>query len=162
LSEEDLLHAWRWLTASNRFITNGQGPDIRRDYISNERMDMSLPGIFSLASAGNVIKGTPEFDGRSYLVVDTLTSNMQFPSDLCHARYPWWIHYGTTTTGRKLEDGTYLCNPFSTNTWVGRNAPYPLLASMPVRIEMRYLDRIPAGTRVPSPYNPPRSGLQDV
>ena len=157
LSQEVLLQVWRWLTASNRFITNGQGPDIRRDYILNQRMDQQLPGIFSLASSGNVLKGRPEFDKVWWLVVDTLTPNMSFPSDLCYIKYPWWIHYGTTTTTKKLADKTYLCNPFTTNIWQGRNAPYPLFASQEVRIEMRYLDKLPAGTPLPSPYNPPRN-----
>lgn len=159
LARDELLQAWRWLTASDRFITNGQGPDILRDYIRQERLDERLPGIFPLASAGNVLRGTPDYDGRAFLAVDTLRPGMTFPSDLSHDKHPWWIHYATTTTGRKLPDGTYLCNPFSTRNWVGRNAPHPVLASETVRIEMRFLDRIPAGTPVPSPYNPPRYGV---
>ena len=156
LSEAELEQAWKWLTASNRFITNGQGPDVRRDYILNERMDQPLPGVFSLASSGNVLKGTPVFDKIWYLVVETLTPNMNFPTDLSHAKYPWYIHYATTTTTKKLADGTYLCNPFSTKTWVGRNAPQPVFATHEVRVDMSYLEKMPAGTPIPSPYNPAR------
>jgi len=157
LAPDELIHAWKWLTASNRFITNGQGPDVRRDYILNQRMDQPLPGMFSLASSGNVLKGTPVFDKIWYLAVDTMTPTMDFPNDLSHDKYPWWIHYGTTTTGKRLEDGTYMCNPFSTETWIGRNAPHPIFSTQPVRIDMSLLDKIPAGTPVPSPYNPPRN-----
>lgn len=160
LSDDELRRAWRWLTASDRFITNGQGPDVRRDYILGVRLDEPLPGIFPLASAGNVLRGKVEFDREEYLAVDTLRPGMTFPADLSHAKYPWWIHYATTTTGRKLADGTYLCNPFSTKTWMGRNAPHPVISSEPVRIEMRFLDRIPAGMPVPSPYNPARVRLE--
>jgi hypothetical protein len=159
LSEDELLQVWRWLTASNRFITNGQGPDILCDYIVRERLEARLPGIFPLASAGNVLRGTTEFDGRTFLLVDTLRPGMTFPSDLCYEKHPWWIHYATTTTGRKLADGTYLCSPFSTRIWVGRNAPHPVISSGPARIDLRFLDRIPAGTPLPSPYNPPRYQL---
>jgi hypothetical protein len=156
LPQAELLHAWRWMTASNRFITNRQGPDVQRDYILNERMDKPLPGLFPLASSGNVLKGTPVFDKMWYLAVETMDPTMDFPADLSYDKYPWWIHYGTTTTGKKLADGTYACNPFSTNTWVGRNAPHPIFSTQPVRIDMTLLEKIPAGAPVPSPYNPPR------
>ncbi|HSR20744.1 MAG TPA: hypothetical protein VLL49_07510 [Anaerolineales bacterium] len=156
LSQDDLLHAWRWLTGSKRFLANGQGTDVRCDYISGERLDEPLPGIFPLASAGNVLRGTPDDDRVDHLRVDTLHPGMTYPSDLSHAKHPWWIHYGTSSTGRRLADGTYLCNPLSTRFWEGRHAPYPLFSSAPVRIEMRFLQRIPAGTPLPSPYNPPR------
>ena len=159
LSDAELVQAWKWLTASNRFITNGQGPDVRRDYILNQRMDQPLPGIFSMASSGNVLKGTPVFDKIWYLVVETLTPNMNFPTDLSHAKHPWFVHYATTTTTKKLADGTYLCNPFSTKTWVGRNAPHPVFATHEVRLDMNYLEKLPAGTPIPSPYNPARETM---
>ncbi len=157
LPDADLEHAWRWLTASNRFITNGQGPDVRRDYILNERMDEPLPGVYPMGSAGNVLKGTPIFDRIWYLEVETITPNMDLPADLSHAKYPWLIHYATTTTTKKLDDGTYQCNPFSTKTWIGRNAPHPVIASRETRLDMSYLEKIPAGTLLPSPYNPTRN-----
>lgn len=156
LSFEILAKTWQWLTRSNCDLTNGQGTDRRRDYILNVRMGEPLPGIFPLGLGGNVYVGTEEvYRGEKSLRVTTL-SQSYIPTDLSHANYPWLIHYGTVTTSRKLSNGTYAVIPFSTNYWQGRNAPQPLVASEPVWIGMDMLEKLPAGARPPSPYNPPR------
>lgn len=157
LAADLILRAWTWLTRSNAYLTNGQGPDIRHDCILNQRTDQPLPGIFPLGLGGNVYRGVEEsYRGVKSLRVSTMTPLTIYPSDLSHDRYPWWIHYGTVTTRKRLADGTYVVNPFSNNYWIGRNAPSPLMASEPVWIDMAMVRKLPLGAPAPCPYNPPR------
>lgn len=157
LPAEYCFMAWKWLTRSNAYLTNGQGPDIRRDCILNLRNDQPWPGIFPLGLGGNVYRGVEEMrGGQMCLRVATLMPGMAYPPDLSYKTHPWFIHYGTVTTSKKLPDGSYVVNSFSKPYWVGRNAPSPLMASSPVWIPMSMVRKLAPGAPAPCPYNPPR------
>lgn len=177
LGKDKLLQVWRWMTDHNRAYTNGVGCDILRDYILGLRMDLGLPGIFPLLSGGAVVAGRevlyPETNGTPHLELDHIGPDGKVPgvdaifvggaSAISHRSHPWLIHYAVNSTKTKLADdpsmpygGSYLVNPWTTEIWQGRNAPVPFIAREPVYFPLELLKKLPAGSPVPSPYNPPR------
>lgn len=167
LSVDQLHQAWRWMTDHNRAYTNGVGPDILRDYILQERMDLELPGIFPLITGGGVYAGNETtYQGIRQLEVEHIPHNYQYtPGDVAIFRnhFPWLIAYAVNSTKNKLTNdpsmpygGDYLVNPWTTELWQGRNAPVPLIAREAIYYPLELLKKLPLGSPVPSPYNPPR------
>lgn len=145
-----IIDAWRYLTHSERAFTNGQGPDLRRDYITGERLDQPLPGLSSLICGGNVLAGVEQGDE---LIVETLDGNQPPPMGITRATHPHLIQYGTVSTKQKLANGSYKVTKFTVAKMMGCNAPVPILANREVRIKLSMLVKLPLESPVPSPYN---------
>jgi hypothetical protein len=149
-TEDQMKAAWRYLTDSHRAFTNGQGPDILRDYITGERMDQPLPGISTLICGGNVLAGREDGDE---LVIETIDPTQPLPFGITHNSHPWLVQWATVSTKDKLANGTYKVTRFAVAKMMGCESPVPVIANREVRIKLAMLKKLSIGAPVPSPYN---------
>lgn len=155
---ELVKYTWSKLYGSTTAFANGQGVDIRRDYIRGINLDQPLPGLMSIICGGNVLTGietTAKWGSQVQpcLQVEAIVAQASMPDYRTRDEAPTKIQYATICTLAELPDRTYKVTRFSAPAYQGANSPVPVLVSQQVYFPLRLLKKLPMGADVPSPYN---------
>jgi hypothetical protein len=150
-----------------RFITNGAGVEEYANFITGERLPFShnfigYPKFYNLVCGGNVLTGSEiqADNGERLLLVQALSGVMPSVYNVRRSTCPWLVQVGTSQTGDFIPGTqTTRVEPFpqfanAGMAWV--DVHVPIASPRPATYPLRYLRKLPLGSAVPSPYNPPR------